>query len=203
MFIVAAVLIAILTVPLVKGRFHHLDAIEVRGAALLLTALAIQIVIISVIPHRLPGIHAPAHIVSYLMAGTFFWLNRRIAGLWIIGVGGGLNFTAIAANSGVMPAAETAVAASNAPTAAAGTFINSAPLAAPRLAFLGDVFSLPPSWPLSNVFSIGDVVIVVGAFIAVHVLSQSKLFSRFRRDFGMSPVLLHTDTAGTVTAAAE
>jgi hypothetical protein len=32
-----------------------------------------------------------------------------------------------------------------------------------RLAFLGDVFWLPPPIPLANVFSIGDVLIGLGA----------------------------------------
>jgi hypothetical protein len=42
-------------------------------------------------------------------------------------------------------------------------FQNSTALAAPRLAFLGDVFSLPASWPLSNVFSVGDILIALGS----------------------------------------
>ena len=36
--------------------------------------------------------------------------------------------------------------------------MNSGVLAAPRLAFLGDVFAIPAGWPLANVFSIGDVL---------------------------------------------
>ena len=42
-------------------------------------------------------------------------------------------------------------------------FQNSTALAEPRLAFLGDVFHLPASWPLSNVFSVGDVPIALGS----------------------------------------
>jgi hypothetical protein len=32
-----------------------------------------------------------------------------------------------------------------------------------RLAFLGDIFALPESMPMSNVYSIGDIFIAVGA----------------------------------------
>jgi hypothetical protein len=47
-------------------------------------------------------------------------------------------------------------------------FENSRALSSPRLAFLGDVFYVPASWPLSNVFSIGDVLIVVGSTYLAH-----------------------------------
>ena len=32
----------------------------------------------------------------------------------------------------------------------------------PKLLFLGDVLYLPSSWPVHNVFSVGDVLIVAG-----------------------------------------
>jgi hypothetical protein len=47
-------------------------------------------------------------------------------------------------------------------------FENSRALSSPRLAILGDVFYVPASFPLSNVFSIGDVLIVVGSTYLAH-----------------------------------
>jgi hypothetical protein len=44
----------------------------------------------------------------------------------------------------------------------------------PRLAFLGDVFAIPRGWPLANVFSVGDVLIAVGAVVAVHGICGSR-----------------------------
>ena len=46
---------------------------------------------------------------------------------------------------------------------------------APRLAFLGDVFFIPVSWPLSNVFSVGDVLVALGIVWALHRICQSRL----------------------------
>ena len=46
-------------------------------------------------------------------------------------------------------------------------FANSAYVANARLWFLGDVFAVPASWPFANVFSIGDVLIAVGAAWAI------------------------------------
>lgn len=172
MFIVAAIAICATTVPLLGGRLRELDSIRLRWTAALLAALAIQILIISVIPDRFLGVHAPLHLVSYGLAALFFVANRNLPGLWVVGVGGGLNLLVIAVNGGVMPAVEHATA----PTAhAPGAFINSAPLADPRLAFLGDVFSLPETWPLTNVFSIGDVLIVLGTAVVLHRVCGSRL----------------------------
>jgi hypothetical protein len=41
--------------------------------------------------------------------------------------------------------------------------------ASTRLPFLGDIFYLPPPIPLANVFSIGDVLIGVGAAVFLFV----------------------------------
>ena len=57
----------------------------------------------------------------------------------------------------------------------AGDFANSTAVAHPHLAFLGDVFAVPASWPVSNVFSVGDVVLVVAAMLALHCLCASRL----------------------------
>ena len=54
-------------------------------------------------------------------------------------------------------------------------------LVEPRLAFLGDVFSLPASWPLSNVFSVGDILIALGIVWALHRICRSRLASSWTR----------------------
>jgi Family of unknown function (DUF5317) len=73
-----------------------------------------------------------------------------------------------------MPTASFAVA-SSARSVAANEFVNSRALPHARLQFLGDIFAIPRSWPLHNVFSIGDVLIVIGAFVLLHSLCRSRL----------------------------
>jgi hypothetical protein len=36
-------------------------------------------------------------------------------------------------------------------------------------------FAVPSSWPVSNVFSVGDVVLALAALLAVHCLCGSRL----------------------------
>ncbi len=186
MFIVAAIAICAATVPLAGGRVSRLHDIKLRWTVLLVLALVIQILIISVFPDRFIGVHVPAHLASYVLAGIFFYVNRHVPGLWVTGLGGGLNLTAIAANGGVMPTSIEAVAASGAPTAAGGAFINSAAMQAPRFAWLGDVFAIPSSWPLSNVFSVGDVLIVLGVAIVLH-RGGGSTFGAVRRNAPSPP----------------
>jgi hypothetical protein len=45
----------------------------------------------------------------------------------------------------------------------------------PHLLFLGDVFAIPESWPFSNVFSIGDMALVIGGAILIHTTCETRL----------------------------
>src|SRR5205807_2632099 len=83
--------------------------------------------------------------------------------------------TAITVNGGVMPASPHALGAAGLPTGTSQTFINSMALPAPRLAFLGDIFAIPKGWPLSNVFSAGDICVALGSAVAIHRVSGSRL----------------------------
>jgi hypothetical protein len=97
--------------------------------------------------------------------------------VWLVAVGGALNFVAIAANGGVMPADPHALAAAGLPLDP-GEFTNSGAVAHPHVQFLGDVFWVPSSFPVTNVFSVGDVLILVGALLALHCICASRLALR-------------------------
>ena len=115
--------------------------------------------------------------LSYLLLGAFAWFNRRLTGLPVIALGGLSNFLCITVNGGVMPADPDALAAiGRVPTS--DEFINSTALADPKLAFLGDIIPTPASWPVSNVYSVGDLLILTGAFILVHAACGSRLVPR-------------------------
>ena len=112
------------------------------------------------------------HLLSYGLVAAFVARNLWIPGVPLVALGGGLNLAAITANGGVMPADPDAVRRAGLPLEHAD-YINSAIVAHPRLAPLGDVFAVPAAFPLHNVFSIGDVLIAVGALVFVHRLSSA------------------------------
>lgn len=171
MLLLVVFAIGVAAVPLARGRLTAVAEVRLAAKALLFGALGIQILIISVIPGGSPVLHKTLHFASYGLAGAFLVANRRIAGAWLVALGGGLNLTAIAANGGVMPAISDG-------QARAGEFVNAGVVPDPKLGFLGDIFAVPSSWPLANVFSVGDVLLVVGAVVAVHALAGSRLGPR-------------------------
>jgi hypothetical protein len=172
-----AYLLCLLSVPLARGRLGALAELQLRRPWLVLAAIAIQIAIISVVPGDVGALGEPLHMLSYLLLGAFAWSNRRIAGVPIVALGGFLNVLAITANGGVMPADPDALAAAG-KTVEAGEFINSKAVTDPKLGFLGDIIATPGSLPVSNVYSVGDVLILLGAFVLLHFACGSRLVPR-------------------------
>ncbi len=172
-----AYLLCLLSVPLARGRLSALADVELRKPGLAGAAIAIQILIVSLIPDLLGPLGEPLHMASYLLLGAFAWANRRIVGLPIIALGGALNFLCITVNGGVMPSDPDAMA-SIGRTVEKGEFDNSAALAHPKLAFLGDIIATPASWPVHNIYSVGDLLILGGAFVLVHVACGSRIVPR-------------------------
>ncbi len=180
MFLVAVVVLSLVTVPLAGGRLSRLSDIRWRWTPVILAALAIQVVIVSVAPGGDHWWHRLLHLASYGLAAAFLWVNRREAGVLMVAIGALCNAIAIVANNGVMPASAGALRLAGEAPGAHG-FENSTWLAHPRLLVFGDIFAIPSSWPLHNVFSIGDVCIALGAAIAIHSVCGSRLARRRRR----------------------
>ncbi len=154
---------AVVLVVALGGRLANLGSVELRGQAAIIGAFGLQVLVVTVAPHAFSHPVASAiHLASYALAIVFVYANRHLPNLWIAALGGTSNFLAITANGGTMPASKTALAAAGLPVAHTG-FDNSGAVAHARLAFLGDIFSFPKSLPLANVFSIGDVLLLIGA----------------------------------------
>jgi hypothetical protein len=170
-------LLCLATVPLAGGRLGALADVQFRAPALAIAAIAAQVLVISIVPRGAGWAHHAVHLASYGLIAAFLWANRRLPFLWLAAIGGGLNLLAITANGGVMPADPDALAAAGVEQKA-GDFANSTALAHPHVSFLGDVFAVPSSWPVSNVFSVGDVILVVAALLALHRVCGSRLLPR-------------------------
>jgi hypothetical protein len=176
MFLLVLFGFSLASVVAAGGHLGALASIRFRHTWTVLLALALQILIISVIPYADPLVLKTAHLASYVLIGIFVFMNRHMAGLWLLGLGWASNLIVIAVNGGIMPTAASA-AASSARIVAAGEFVNSKTLTHPKLLFLGDVFAMPRNWPLHNVFSVGDILVVIGAFVMLHSLCRSRLAS--------------------------
>ena len=176
-FLVVFIAVAVIAVPPAGGRLANLAELRLRWAPAILGALGIQIVIVAVLPDGVPTLHRVLHVASYALAAAFLVANRRLAGSHLIGLGALCNLIAILANNGVMPASAAALRAAGLPATSRG-FRNSTYLAHARIQLLGDIFAIPKGWPFHNVFSIGDICIVLGITITIHTVANSRLALR-------------------------
>jgi hypothetical protein len=172
-------LLALLSPRFAGGRLRRFGDVRIRQAIVLPIALVLQVVIIEVIPDANHAALSAVHVATYLAAGWFVWVNRAIPGLWIIALGAASNGITIAVNGGTLPASKAALSTAGIHLKP-GEFLNSGVLAHPHLGFLGDVFAIPDRFPLSNVFSVGDALIVVGVFWAAQRICGSRLAPAWR-----------------------
>ncbi len=167
----AVALLILLAVPLTGGSFRHLGQVRVRGWEVLPVALGVQVLLFSVLSNLPTWIGFSLHLATYALAAAFVWWNRSLRGIGLIALGAALNGVTIALNGGTLPASESAVRTAG--IADSEHFSNSGVLPDARLPWLGDVFAVPAGVPFANVFSIGDVIILVG--VAVLVLRHSRV----------------------------
>lgn len=175
MIIVVAFVLVLLSVPLFGGSLQRLGTLRARHSWAVAGAMGLQIGIINIFPADLPeSIAAGLHLVSYALAVVFLYANRRMAGMWLIVVGGVMNLAAIAANDGIMPARAGALEAAGR-SHSDTEFQNSTTVEDANLAILGDIFAWPAPLPLANVFSIGDILLIAGVGVTLHTTAQSRL----------------------------
>jgi hypothetical protein len=150
----------------------------------------------------LPGLPHPVaaaiHLASYALVAGFLALNVRLPGMPFVVLGTAANAVTIAANGGVLPASGDALRAAGW-SPGTGEFANSAALAAPRLAFLGDNYVTPAWVPLANVFSIGDVLIAAGIVVLVFGLTRRRPRHRAERVAALLAAPLPRPSPGRVT----
>ena len=171
MIIIVAAVLAILSVPLTGRSLAPLAHIHIRRSWVVWASMLLQLPI-TLIPEFPATLGQAIHMFSFALAGVFVWSNRHLPGELVIAAGGLLNLIAIAANGGTMPASAWAwrVAGFDPQT---DSFGNSNVVASARVPWLGDVFAVPAGWPFSNVFSAGDLIIIIGLAYLVHRTCRS------------------------------
>ena len=166
MFILYALVLALVVGLANGGRLMALADLRLRWAPLILVGFLSQIVLFSdAVAARVGDAGPVLYVVSTLCVGVAVVRNLDLPGLPLIVLGAVSNMAAILANGGYMPATADALASlgKTAPT----IYSNSAVVAAPALAPLIDRFALPRWLPFANVFSIGDVLLAIGIFVLI------------------------------------
>jgi hypothetical protein len=149
------------------GSVGRLADLPLRAPWLFLSAIVLQdlAIPVGILPWRThEAVATVLWVASYGLLLVAAVLNRRLTGVPIVALGMLLNLAAILANRGTMP---VRIEAMHAAGRVAATQANSTALADPALPWLVDRWAAPNWIPLANVFSVGDVVIAVGAVVIV------------------------------------
>ena len=197
MVLLPAVGIGLLIGFLTRGSLAGFGLARFRLLPLLLLAVFIQVLIFTPILGQTAFVDSTGqyiYMATILLTLVVYYKNVHIPGLVIILVGALLNGLVIFANGGYMPTraelldeagrlenvqqSEEAQAAGERMTHTNSVISDDDT----PLEFLGDIFALPDDWPLSNVYSIGDIFIAVGAAAttarAMHLKPASGQWAR-------------------------
>jgi hypothetical protein len=165
-FILYAVLVGLIAGLLTGGFAARLGDLRFRWAPLIVIGMAGQVLLFSTPLGDVLGPAAPAvYIASNLVVLAAVGRNLDLPGLGLVLVGGLANLLAIVANGGYMPVSPGALAALG--RLPQGGYSNSRLVDGVVLWPLTDLFAMPGWVPVANVFSVGDVLIGVGAAVAV------------------------------------
>ncbi len=175
MILIVAILVSVAIALLRGGRLAGLAELRLRHAWLVLVAVALQALGVFDVVGSSPlwGVQVGAllGVAATLVVLAVLWANRRLPGVWLVGLGLLANLAVMVANGGWMPVTPEALVSLGWPVMAAGTKLFRAenivlPRAATRLWWLSDVFAV--RFPILCVFSIGDVFVALGLFWLVN-----------------------------------
>jgi hypothetical protein len=168
-FLIPSVLLGLLFAILLGGRPSRLQSVRFRHTWAVCLALGGQLLLFEPFPLGLPAGGAPVlHSLTYVLLFWFALANFSIRTLSLVYAGLTLNALAILANGGRMP-----VSAEAADAAGVSDF-RSVSESASHLRFLGDVFAIPRELPFANVFSVGDVLIALGAIAFIVLVALDR-----------------------------
>jgi hypothetical protein len=168
MVLVLAIAVGLALGRLLGGRVAALSGLRIRAAWLFYVAIGLQVAGYpsGVLPWSISDSLATAlWLVSYAVLIAAVAVNVRLPGAAVVGLGMLCNLAAVLTNGGHMPARASALRAAG--VLYRGVHNNSAVASHPTLPWLIDRWPVPAWIPMGNVYSVGDVLIAVGAVVLV------------------------------------
>jgi hypothetical protein len=166
------------------GRLSRLADLRLRAVWLFYVAIGLQIVAFpsQTLPWSIGDRMAVGlWLLSYACLVVAALCNLRVRGAAIVGLGMASNLIAVIANGGHMPGLRSALRAAG--HTYTGSHNNEIVASHPHLAWLVDRWAVPQWIPGGNVYSVGDVLIAVGAVVMVSAAmgASRPLRRRLRR----------------------
>lgn len=187
MILLAVVLLAFLIALATGGRLSRLADLPWRALWLPVAGFGAQLIIIygpATIAPAFFSLHTGLLLLSYGLLLAFVWLNRRIVGMPIIGLGLAMNLTVMLANGGYMPITREALIQAGKEYRLKEFDAGARPLSSKdvllpkeetKLWILSDIFVAPPPFPIPSIFSPGDVMLAIGALVMIVAGTRRRL----------------------------
>lgn len=176
-------LLGMLVALALGGSLRALATLRIRSVWIFYAAIGVQVVAFpfAFLPWTTPdALQKTLWLFSYALLAVGAVRNLHLPGVRVVAGGMALNLAAIVANGGRMPVLPDAMRGAGHDY---GVRMNSVAAADPRLDWLVDRWAAPEWVPLVNVFSVGDVVIALGALVlglAATGVTRSGLLLRLR-----------------------
>ncbi len=207
MLVLVLAIVVSLCVGIVSGgTISNLSRTRLRFLPFVFLAVFVQVLIFSPILGYEPIIHRIGpyiHIATLVVSAGVMLMNRHIPGMKLIFAGAALNLLVITVNGGFMPISESALRIAgmeeemlhHQPKHDTEDYI----LANSRLSdgeahllFLGDSIPVPKELPLSTIISIGDVILALGASVAIITCMRAR--EEYEHDEDEAALVLHKNT---------
>jgi hypothetical protein len=156
------------------ANLRKLADVRLKASFLIALALALQLLVFAVpwTARLFGGAAVAVDVSSYVLLLLFVAANLRQPGFGVAALGLALNTVVIFANHGRMPVAlsvwKTTGKAGGDITGTGHYNNNVLATAHTHLGFLGDVLPLPAAVPFANAFSVGDLLLLLGATFFVY-----------------------------------
>lgn len=177
------VIVSLIVALLCRGSFAALARAEFRGIWLAILAIIIRLYLYAQGAAEAEWV---ARWVPYLLTVSYglllyvVWLNRERLGVILFGLGSLANYVVIAVNGWRMPISRTGLVATGQADlidylAGPADYVHGLLDDGTKLRLLADVLYLPPPFPRPTVFSLGDVLIMMGVFLLIFTMMSAKL----------------------------
>jgi hypothetical protein len=169
----SSIILSILLGKLRGGTFRALADADLRHVELWFLALFMRFLLYSNFLTVSPSVAGLIHTCAFLVLTLSLYMNRHLRGMPLAAAGSLLNATVIAANGGRMPVSQSALMTAG-QWETTGAQLSLGKIAThtlvgtnTKIGFLGDVMGFRWPWGPGAAFSLGDVVLIAGVFLAI------------------------------------
>ncbi|AOY75699.1 DUF5317 domain-containing protein [Clostridium formicaceticum] len=188
--VLEAIVLGLIVGKIRGGQFRRLGITTLRFSWVILLAFSLRLAISVMISLGHPVVihyRMILYLASYILLFVALFFNMHFKCMWLITIGSITNFLAILLNKGSMPinmeTLEKFGFENMLTSIQLGVLPQYIPMEEAELysTYLGKGLSMPSIYPLKQIFSIGDLLIVIGIFFLVQHMMSSSLYHKTSR----------------------